>query len=502
MPDIVNNLEAGDKKNHVHGYTRCIPSLVRKNRSVFIVTIIALVWAMLFLVFYISGETAGAAFKHAAGASQENYKYTPNAPREIIADEAQARAYALRFLESRYVQCADAQNAAITFEQGEWVVAAHAPAKVNQPLLRFDENGVISFFDHTFSIGQTRPSANPYDENSIEEGRRIEIWNFMYQFADYMLPGVSYESYGMISDVTDERGRYITFSTGNIFARNVHRFVVQVEPVLKIMAFELTADKRLSVYALAQTPLPEQLAGNTLTDYVLGLEVEKGPFFTWSLGDKAALSMQMPVLYAKYKEKLGDYTLMDDVRAHTHGVPDDAAITQEETLIIAQNALKQYLSVDMGELSALETYYGFYVDDSSAPIWEVIFAKRTVPQYTVTIGARTGKIVCLYGANQGLQMIDPLAAGGRQSVPKEGAIALAQNALTAYLGMSSDEVAGLKVVMASYIENDSIWMMRGIYKPFWVVGFAIKDGMDYSVLLDAKTGMILVVHEPGTISNG
>ena len=438
----------------------------------------------------------------ASGASAEeaHFKYTFNAPQQKIVDEAHARAYALSFLESIYVQCADAQNAAITFENGEWTVAAHAPAKENQPLLRFDENGVISLFDHTFSMGQTRPSDNPFD-NGVLDARRTEIWNFTYQFADAMLPGINYESGGSQSDVTDGKGRYVIFTTGNTLTRNAHRFVVQVEPILKVVAFELTAEKNLSVFTLSPNPLPGQLAGVTLTDYVLGLEAEKGPFLAWSLEDKAKLSMQMPVLYAQYKEKLGNYTLIDEVTSHTHGVPDDAAIARGDALKIAQDVLEQEFAAGMDDLSTLQTYYGFYVDDSSAPVWEVIFAASTVPQYTVTIGARTGRVIRLYGANQGQVVKDPLGAGGRQSVPREGAIALAQNALVTYLGMSSDEVAGLTSVKADRIEDTSLWSMRGINKPFWVIGFAMGEG-HYSVLLDAQTGMILVVLEPGTIGEG
>ncbi len=446
-------------------------------------------------------KAAGADLQYLSRSSEDYFKYTANAPQQKIVDEAHARAYALSFLESIYVQCADAQNAAITFENGEWTVAAHAPAQEDQPLLRFDENGVVSLFDHTFSIGQTRPSDNPYD-NIVMDARTTEIWNFTYQFADTMLPGISYESIGIVSDVTDGIGRYILFSSSNSLTRNAHRFVVQVEPVLKVMAFELTAEKGLSVYTLSQTPLPGQSVGDTLTDYVIGLETEKGPFLAWSLEDKAWLSMQMPVLYAQYKEKLGNYTLIDEVTSHAHGIPDDAAIAQEDALKIAQDVLEQDFAVGMDDLSHFQTYYGFYMDDSSAPVWEVIFAARTVPQYTVTIGARTGKVVSLYGANQGQIIKDPLAAGGRQRVPREGAIALAQNALITYLGMSSDEVAGLKIVKADRIEDESVWSMRGINKPFWMVGFAMGDGMDYSVLLDAQTGMILVVLEPGTIGNG
>ncbi len=454
------------------------------------------------LVFFCAVSiAAGADLQYLSRSSEDYFKYTANAPKRKIEDEAHARAYALSFLESRYVQCADAQNAAITFENGEWTVASHAPAKENQPLLRFDENGVISLFDHTFSIGQTRPSDNPYD-NSVMDARRRETWNFTYQFADVMLPGISYESGGSVSDVTDGKGRYVSFPTGNTLTLNAHRFVMQVEPVLKVMAFELIAEKGLSVYTLSQTPLPGQSVGDTLTDYVIGLETEKGPFLAWSLEDKACLSMQMPVLYAQYKEKLGNYTLIDEVTSHAHGIPDDAAIAQEDALKIAQDVLEQDFAVDMDDLSHFQTYYGFYMDDSSAPVWEVIFAARTVPQYIVTIASRTGEVISLYGTNQGQIIKELLGASGRQSVPKEGAIALAQNALTTYLGMSSDEVAGMKIVKADRIEDDSLWAMRGINRPFWVIRFAMGDGMNYSILLDAQTGMILVVLEPGTIGEG
>ncbi len=450
---------------------------------------------------FATSETSEAQVQSITKAVDAFSTYVANAPRTQIADEAAARAYANAFLESTYVQCADAADAAITFENGEWTVAAHAPAPEGDPLLRFDGEGVVSFYNHTFSIGETKPSENPYNDSMINAGL-TEIMNFTYQFADTMLPGVNYESIGLLGDVTDGAGRYITFSTSNALVTGAHRFVVQAEPVLKVLAFELTAEKRLSVYGNAQQTTPELAEKVSLSDFIIGLEAEMGPFMTWSLEDKAKLSMQMPVLYAQYKENLGNYTLIGEATAHTHSMPATDDISREEALAIAQDVLAQDFALSREDLSKFQTHYGFYADDSSAPVWEVIFAAGTVPQYTAIIGSRTGKVVSLYGVKQGEVIKDLRAAGGRQSVPKEGAIALAQNALVTYLGMSSDEVAGLKVVKADRIEEDWIWAMRGITKPFWIVGFAIGDGMDYSVLLDAKTGMILVVHEPDTIANG
>ena len=428
------------------------------------------------------------------------------APRVAITQETEAIAYTRHFFKREYVYIGPVRTVDVIYADGEWHATAHFLDGWPDATLRFDNQAVITGYSHAAMIGETADSPTPYTESTIS----ADVYTFVDNFAKFTLPGISFETITLKKDFSDGNARYLQFYTSTNTAAVAHQVIVQVEPVLRIVAFELMADKALSVYgeSVSSTSVPgnaESLAG-----YIGRMVLTKGPWNVWSLPDKAELSARMPLLLAQYKDHLGDMGEISSVWSHAHGVPSDKDITLGDALSVAQTALAEKFAVSFAYTEGLTPAYSYYVDDPKRPTFDVHFLRGGMIRYSVQVDARTAGTVSIYDALAPCVSRTPPPAGGvpgPKDMTKEAAVDLARQALVDKLHLTRTQAGELLIAKAEYVTYHKYWMSHGVTSPFWYIGFVRKEfektrGMEYLVILDAATGRLFVIHDPTNISNG
>lgn len=118
------------------------------------------------------------------------------------------------------------------------------------------------------------------------------------------------------------------------------------------------------------------------------METEMGPFYTWSLEDKAEMSPQTDV---------GGNPL-----PFIHGLPSDGDIPQAEAIEIARKAITEKYGLTSDTLGALEAYVSFNVADPESTVWQIDFLPKEGASvdasgyYCAEINARTSSVIALY----------------------------------------------------------------------------------------------------------
>ncbi len=428
------------------------------------------------------------------------------APRVAITQETEAIAYTRHFFKQEYVNIGPVRSVDVVYADGEWHATAHFLDGLSDAALRFDNQAVITGYSHLATIGETTDSPITYMESTIN----ADVYSFVNNFAKLTLPGISFETITLKRDFSDGKARYLQFYTSNNTAAAAHQFIVQVEPTLRILAFELMADKALAVYGEpdADTAMPgnaESLAG-----YVGGIMLTKGPWLMWPLPDKAELSARMPLLLAQYKDHLGNMGEISSVWSHAHGIPSEKDISLGDALSAAQTALAERFAVSFADFEGLTPAYSYYIDDPNRPVFDVHLLRGGTIRYSVQIDARTAKTVSIYDALAPRVTPTPPPAGGvpgPEVIAEEAAIDLARQALVDKLQLTSIQADQLLIAKVEYLTYHKYWMSHGVTRPFWYIGFVRKEfeksrGMEYLVILDAVTGRLFVIHDPTNISNG
>ncbi len=158
---------------------------------------------------------------------------------QTIATKEDAIRYTKEFLGCDAVG-ADTEKLNIKADQGDgmWYINAFAPAKALPYRLAFDAYGmIVSYANGTVYYANAYPAASPITDSS-EEG--IRLLQYVTAFCDAMLPGVSsaFEVIRIDADAKNDDGRYLTITTGNGRTRLAHSFIMQIEPVVRVLAFE------------------------------------------------------------------------------------------------------------------------------------------------------------------------------------------------------------------------------------------------------------------------
>ncbi len=487
------------KGKRLKSRVKAIVSYAAANKAA--VAAFALLCAVVLAVSFLTAEAGKAPDVAEVFASLPTV--SQRAMRTDIPDEAAAKIYAEAFMKNAFVKADGLSGVEIAKEGGVYTATASFASGATQAVLRFDTKGVVLSYDNTGALGETAPSKNPFSDSDLTPALKHVIAfadRFMYGY----LPGVGYESVGVTEDVTGAAGRFVTLVTGNANVYPAHRFVIQTEPELRVLAFSLLADKEKAVYDDPVGFAPSIDSQTTLEMVYDAMKQEKGAFIAWTPEDKAALCAQLPLLMAQYKEKLGDVMALSEVRAHRYSLPGENGIAGEEAERIARHELALAFALGQEDFNSLQACLAYYTDDPSLPMWEVSFAADAVPQYVVRISAANGRVTDTFGPAAGRQAT---ALGGQApvlSLTKEQAEALARQALAAYLEMEGNAAESLYLSACQWSAYDSIWAYRGLSGPVWDVVFGIESPghEDYEVVLDAQTGWVLAVMDPVTIPNG
>ncbi len=137
---------------------------------------------------------------------------------------------------------------------------------------------------------------------------------------------------------------------------------------------------------------------------------EPKAFHTWPLEHKARWSEEITPQIKAYLETDGDSAAIvrgDEMKlsiAYTYGLPDDKAISQEEALNIAQDALVSAYHLSDEEVSLLidngipfdEPALFYDVTDPTQPLWKFLF---TMPSVYCADDAIAARVKVLYGTN-------------------------------------------------------------------------------------------------------
>lgn len=167
---------------------------------------------------------------------------TPQAMRYDLSTAEQAQAYFERLLDSPYVGLrGDAGTQPQKTETG-WTVREE---NGNGTMLSaaFDSQGIVSSLEITTNLGGEMRNSNPqYQLGNGDESLFTYIRAFAYEY----LPDVTIDSGSISADTYNDEGRFVTVSADNQFAKGAYRFVVQVDPVQRVVGFEVLADPSLA----------------------------------------------------------------------------------------------------------------------------------------------------------------------------------------------------------------------------------------------------------------
>ncbi|MEG0742190.1 MAG: M56 family metallopeptidase [Clostridia bacterium] len=410
------------------------------------------------------------------------------APYERVNYENSALDYAKRFLSSDYFNVkTDALTMKVSYVEDidGWNVEAYPPASAFPYGLCVNRDGVVLNFADTTSDFTSDLCATP-SEMGEDDPLVGEYAAYIAEFAKAMLPGVGerYEGMRLVGDQSNAQGRYLTFALfdedGDV-RRDLYTVVLRISPERRVMAFE------------------EVMRGeNTMSDKDLRtLEEEKGPWVTWSLQDKAKMSAY------------------DQLGARHHGLPSGEDVTQEAAEQVAREEVMRAFGVSAAELDGMEKQFFFYTEHPETPLWEVRFARDTVWQYAVTFFSRTGMIASCekrgedasaMAASSAEPSAEPTAAPtvAPGMLNEQEAVALARKAVQEQCKLEESVVSGLSVYSVDYFDAP-IHLNVSTDQPTWLVCLSLGDArspFDYSVILDAATGEVLMLHDPSNISNG
>lgn len=181
---------------------------------------------------------------------------------------------------------------------------------------------------------------------------------------------------------------------------------------------------------LAQRRAQEAYISDPMFQAIGAFEAEHGNFNRMSLSGRALWSRTIrPIILKKQQEapdffsdETGSATLLATA-AFVYGVPDEAALTQEEALALAERALVEALGRTEAEIKfythRMDIYYD--VTDPEKPRWKFFFRMpnpydsdeafgaqvaayygQTRPlSYKVELDARTGVVVKAFGVELG-----------------------------------------------------------------------------------------------------
>ncbi|HPJ02650.1 MAG TPA: hypothetical protein PKU80_07405 [Candidatus Limiplasma sp.] len=167
---------------------------------------------------------------------------TPQAMRYDLGTAEQAQAYFERLLGSPYIGLrGDAIETPQETGNGWTVQETNGDGTTLSAA--FDSQGIISVLNIT-----TNRSGSMYDSRpQYRLGNGDEsLFNYIRTFAYEYLPDVAIDSGDITADTYNTEGRFLTIVANNQYTKGAYRFVVQIDPVQRIVGFETLVDPSLA----------------------------------------------------------------------------------------------------------------------------------------------------------------------------------------------------------------------------------------------------------------
>lgn len=163
---------------------------------------------------------------------------TPQAMRYNLDTAEAAQAYFERLLDSNYIGLrGDAKTQPQKTETG-WTVSEEN-GDGTMLSAAFDSQGIVSSLSIATSLGgEMRNAKPPYVLGNGDESLFTYIRAFAYEY----LPDVVIDSGSITADTYNDEGRFVTVVADNQLVKGAYRFVVQIDPVQRIVGFETLVD--------------------------------------------------------------------------------------------------------------------------------------------------------------------------------------------------------------------------------------------------------------------
>ena len=167
---------------------------------------------------------------------------TPQAMRYDLGTTEQAQAYFERLLDSPYISLrGDAIETPLETDNG-WTVQ-ETNGDGTMLTAAFDSQGIISSLQiATNRSGEMHNSRTQYRLGNGDES----LFNYIRTFAYEYLPDVAIDSGDIVADTYNDEGRFLTIVANNQYAKGAYQFVVQIDPVQRIVGFEALVEPSLA----------------------------------------------------------------------------------------------------------------------------------------------------------------------------------------------------------------------------------------------------------------
>ena len=203
---------------------------------------------------------------------QHNVMQNPQAMRYDLSSAQQAQAYFARLLDSEYIGLRGDNTLAPQKIETTWIMKEENGDGTSLSAV-FDHEGVIRFLEITTHRSSPMHAAQPqYTLDSGDES----LFNYLRAFAYEYLPDVAITSGSIARDEYNGEGRFITVEADSQYAKGAFRFVVQIDPLVRVVGFELLTDPKKALIrtsriavaaddtsAVNPTPLPQPLNADT-----------------------------------------------------------------------------------------------------------------------------------------------------------------------------------------------------------------------------------------------
>lgn len=312
--------------------------------------------------------------------------------------------------------------------------------------VRFNREGVITSFRNETPLESTMKSKPLLLTNPQNEA----LYTYVRAFTKSCLPDVAITQMHLQQSQTSSSGCFITCDGGNTHCASAYRFIVQVEPRLRVVSFSLldTPERaliRVSGFAGEVTDQPSQSPAPT------------------------------------------------------------GYITMRQAREIAQDRVSRAGGAPelMSSVSRLDEA------DPDQPVWNVTYNMNGKAYYEVCIDANNGEVLVFTDHRE--QTVE--RAEDQEGTPAPGelskaeAIALARQAVAKTYSFTEQEVAHFLVFDANYIHPGTEWCGYRILTYAWLVSLRMPETdlsvlSDYDVVLDAATGETLHIFDPSNNANG
>ena len=214
--------------------------------------------------------------------------------------------------------------------------------------------------------------------------------------------------------------------------------------------------------------------------------VHGGLFSSWAIEEKSWFSNIIPAHWTLEQFRVPHYNkgwiphyplFAKPIEAHTHGLPDDEAISQEDALQKAKKWLLESNRMDATTLAEQSVDIYYYVDDPQTPQWVFRFSKQLITT-EVWMNAYSGDIYNMTS--------DQVLAKAKEWL-LANAPNRAQQLSNHFFTIYCLEHEALMSHVSTSCQTDCDCT------PVWMIQFEVSANNYYTLLIDDKTGNIIFV---------